>query len=237
MPPRANRCASLQTSGLKVERAAVKGNASDGSGPKVLAAFAGEPDLSRIDKYVDKLRESLKDTNARFVQFKATCLLLLLAYHLVLYGGNKEISFLGIKVTDVDVITRWFLVLPALAFCVSCCYGYLRVYQQETIAWIMARFHPQEFEAGIYRLILPSTYILGLDVMRREGSTMTQLIASIPSAIFVLGSLYLPPVYTFFAYRKSFEHIGLEFELVASAVVSALLYLASFLIINRSQKI
>ena len=209
----------------------------EGSGPRVLAAFAHVSDPARVDRYIDKIRESLKQANARFIQFKATCLLLLLAYHLFAFGGSTEISFLGVRITNTDLITKWFLVLPSTAYCLSTCYGYLRVYQQETIEWMLAKFYPEEYESGIYRLTFPSSYILGLDMMNREGSILTRLIAWVPTGLFVIGGVYLPPIYTYVAYKQSFRSIGSDPQLIASAIISGLLFVASYLIIRRSQKI
>jgi hypothetical protein len=92
-----------------------------------LSACPDAVELERVDKYLDQLRDALKDTNQKFIKLQVTCLLLLSAHYLFLNAEGGEIAVGNVKVSDLARVAKWFLVAPALLYCVGCCYGYLRV--------------------------------------------------------------------------------------------------------------
>jgi hypothetical protein len=200
------------------------------------AAFGTEVEASRIDNYLDQLRDSLKDTNEKFVKLQVTCLVLFLSHYLFLNAGSSEISIAGLKISDLSVVKRWFLVLPALLFCVGACYGYLRVYQQSAIERLLVQHHLHEYRSGIYRLTWPTSFILGIDLMRR-GSMATRVTANAVAGILIFGTYYFPVWYAWFAYSAAFAALGHDIQLVISAALTGFLFIASFLIMNLSQKI
>lgn len=207
------------------------------SGLKVLTAFPEDADKERVDKYIDAIRESLKGTTAKFQRLHWLMVLSLLAYHLFIYGGQNIMVFFSVSIKDVELVKKWFLIIPSSLFCLSCCFGYLRVYQQEVLGWLLAKFHPDEFKSDIFRLTFPASYILGLDLMRREDSIITKVVANTSSFVFVVGTYFLPTIYVYWAYLKSYEQLGFGYDLSISSAISILLFMSGYLIIFRSQEI
>jgi hypothetical protein len=202
----------------------------------VLSSFE-DGDLSRVDEYIRSIRDSLKSTNSRFVSLEFLLLVTILSYHFYVNGQSIEILAFGLKIRDVELIKKWFLIVPSLVFLISTSIGYLRVYQQETIEWLTVKYRPKEFKSGIYRLTFPSNYILGLDILRRQKGRTAKPIAILTGLLLFSGSTFAPIWYIYWAYKKAFLELGPDYGLIISASISGILLLNGLGIIVESQKI
>lgn len=202
----------------------------------VLSSFE-DGDLDRVDEYIKSIRDSLKSTNSKFVALELLLVLSILSYHLYINGQVSEVSVFGFRIRGVELIKKWFLTVPSLVFLISTSFGYLRVYQQESIEWLLAKYRPREFKSGIYRLTFPSNYVLGLDVLRRQKRRMAKIIATLTSLPLFAGSIILPIWYIYWAYKEVFLELGPDYGLIISASVSGILVLGGLGVIYESQKI
>lgn len=202
----------------------------------ILSSF-DDGDLDRVDKYIDSVRESLKSTNSRFTAYTLLLVISLVSYHLYVHGHLSRMPLFGLEIIDVDLIKKWFLIVPSIVFVLSTSTGYLRVYQQECIEWLLAKYRPKEFASGIYRLTFPSNYILGLDVLRRQNSKFAKSIAWLTTVPLVIGSVTAPIWYIGWAYTNGFAELGADSSLIISASISGLLLLTGLGFISQSQRI
>jgi hypothetical protein len=202
----------------------------------VLSSFE-EGDLERADKYIDSVRDSLKSTNSRFGAYTLLLILSLVSYHLYVHGQINELSAFGLRIKDVDFIRRWFLIVPSVLFVLAASIGYLRVYQQECIEWLLFKYRPKEYSSGIYRLTFPSNHILGLDVLRRQNSIAANLLATLTGVLLAAASITAPVWYIFWAYTKTFADLGTDTSLVISFSASSVLLVFGVGIISQSQRI
>jgi len=202
----------------------------------VLSSFE-DGDLDRVDEYIKSIRDSLKSTNSKFFALELLLILSIISYHLYIAGQASEVSAFGFRIRDVGLIKKWFLTMPSLVFLISTAFGYLRVYQQESIEWLLAKYRPREFRSGIYRLTFPSNYILGLDFLRRQKQRTAKVIATLTSLPLMAGSIILPVWYICWAYKKVFLEFGPDYGLIISASISGIMILGGLAVICESQKI
>jgi len=202
----------------------------------VLSSFE-DGDLDRVDKYVDSVRDSLKSTNSKFGALTLLLVISILSYHFYVNGQLSEMSAFGLKIKDIVLIKKWFLIVPSLIFLLTASIGYLRVYQQESIEWLLAKYRPKEYKSGIYRLTFPSSYILGLDVLRRQKSRIAKSIAMLAGTPLALGSIAAPIWYICWAYNKAFMELGADSSLIISGSISGILLVCGLCIIYQSQRI
>lgn len=203
----------------------------------IISSFPEDVSLERIDKYIDQIKDSLKDTNKKFNNYTAYLIISIIFYHLYTFCGFNEINIIGIKLSNQVLVRKWLLVVPSILFTMQSSIGYLRVYQQESIEWLSAKYYYSEYKSGIYRLTFPSSFILGFDILRRQSSYKSELIAFIPSLLFAYGSAVLPNCYIVWAYFIAFRDLGVDWQLLASSLLSFILIIHGFCIIFRSQKI
>jgi len=202
----------------------------------VLSSFE-DGDLGRVDEYIKSIRCSLKYTNSKFVALEILLVLSIVSYHLYINGQVSEVSAFGFRIRDMELMKKWFLIVPSLVFLISTSFGYLRVYQQESIEWLLAKYRPKEFKSGIYRLTFPSNYVLGLDVLRRQKRKMAKSITILTSLPLIVGSIILPIWYICWAYKEVFLKLGPDYSLVISASISGIMILGGLGVIYESQKI
>ena len=202
----------------------------------VLSSFE-DGDLDRVDEYIKSVRDSLKSTNSKFGALELLLVVSILSYHFYVNGQLIEVSAFGLKIRDVELIKKWFLIVPSLVFLIGTSIGYRRVYQQESIEWLLAKYRPKEFKSGIYRLTFPSNYILGLDILRRQKGRMAKSIATLTGLLLFTGSITAPIWYICWAYNKAFVELGPDHGLIISASISGILLLSGLGVIFESQKI
>ena len=212
-------------------------NELSSSGRKILSAFSIPEDWERAQQYIDDIRFSLFETSKKFDRYTLLLILSIVTYHLALLNEATTFSFLNIKIQSVDIIQKWFLVVPSALLCLSCCIGYLRVYQQESIEWMLATFKQKEFKTDIFRLTYPGSHILGLDILGHENSLLAKAISKLTSLLFIAGGITGPITYILWAYDQAFEKYGFSADLIGSSLISFIFILMGLSIIFYSQKI
>ena len=199
-------------------------------------AFSDD-DLDRVDKNIDSIKASLITTNQQFSRYTLLLFLSLFSYHLVLIGQSSEISMLGLKLGSKDFIIKWFLIVPSILLLLQGITGYLRVYQQESIEWILAKYRKNEYDAGLYRTAFPSSHILSLDLMRRVGTGISPKLINLPATIMAFFSVWLPSFYIVGAYIYGIGVYRGDWQIIISCIISILIIWQKTLIVRRSQEI
>ena len=203
----------------------------------IIPTLFEEDSLDRVDFYIDKINESLKSTNKLFMTSISIIILTTIGYHLLMDGTIKEINLAGQKFTSIEFIKNWFLTVPSLFICLSSFIGYLRVYQKESIEWLLAKHRNKEFKSEIFRLTLPPSYILGLDLFRRQNDFFARLIAKIPSFFFSFATIIAPMAYINVKYIDLLVESSYNFQVIASYSICNLLILCGLTTIVYSQRI
>lgn len=196
-----------------------------------------EGDLDRVDKYIDDIRASLESTNQQFSRYTILLLLSLFSYHLVLLGQTNEVSVLGVTLGSKSFIIKWFLILPSVLLLLQSTMGYLRVYQQESIEWLIAKYRKKEYESGLYRVVFPSSHILTMDLMRRTGTDISTFSQNFITGILALFTVVLPSLYIVGAYVFAISIYQGDLQLIVSLVISLSIIFQNIYIIRRSQEI
>jgi len=196
-----------------------------------------DDELDRVDKYIDDIRASLISTNQQFGRYTFLLFLSLFSYHLVLLGQTTEVSILGFTLGSKAFIIKWFLVLPSILLLLQATAGYLRVYQQESIEWLLAKYRNSEYEAGLYRVAFPSSHILSVDLMRRLGTDISPASLNLLTSIFVLFSVWLPSFYILGAYIYAISIYQGDWQVIVSFVISSIILVQKSLVVRRSQEI
>jgi hypothetical protein len=199
-------------------------------------AFTSD-DLDRVDKNIDSIKASLITTNQQFSRYTLLLFISLFSYHLVLIGQSAEISMLGLKLGSKDFIIKWFLIVPSILLLLQGMMGYLRVYQQESIEWLLSKYRKNEYDAGLYRTAFPSSHILSLDLMRRLGSEISPKLMNLPANIIVFFSVWLPSFYIVGAYIHGISIYRGDWQIIVSLIISMLIIWQKTLIVRRSQEI
>ncbi|MFB6320853.1 hypothetical protein [Saccharicrinis sp. FJH54] len=203
----------------------------------IIPSLFDEESLDRVDYYIEKINESLKTTNKLFVTNSSLILLSIVAYHLIITGNLSEINILGQKLINLDFIKTWFLLIPSLLICITSFIGYLRVYQKETIEWLLAKHRKKEFDSEIFRLTLPPSYILGLDLIRRQENSLIKMITIIPTFIFGFITIIAPIIYINYNYIELLSNTAGNAQVLISYLISCILILCGMTVIFISQKI
>jgi hypothetical protein len=196
-----------------------------------------ENELDRVDKYIDDIRASLASTSQQFGRYTFLLFLSLFSYHLVLLGQSADISILGITLGSKSFIIKWFLILPSILLLLQATAGYLRVYQQESIEWLLAKYRNNEYESGLYRVAFPSSHILAVDLMRRLGTDISPTSLNFLTSIFVLFSVWLPSFYILGAYIYAILIYQGDWQVIISFVISGIILMQKSLVVRRSQEI
>lgn len=203
----------------------------------IIPVLFDDSEIDRVDYHIDKIKESLSTTNRLFITYVSFLGLSIIAFHLYIYGYLYEINIFGQKLSQFILIKRWFLLIPSILFFLSSLLGYLRVYQMECIEWLIAKHRNKEFTSEIFRLALPSSYILGLDILRRQNDKWIKLIASIPSIILAFGTIIIPILYVNCMYGRILKDLLFDYQTIVSCLISNLFIICGILIIRFSQRI
>jgi len=196
-----------------------------------------EGDLDRVDKYIDDIKASLTSTNKLLGRYTFLLFLTLFSYHLVIVGESSKVAVFGVSLGSKEFITKWFLILPSILLLLQATTGYLRVYQQETIEWLFAKYRNKEYEAGLYRVAFPSSHILSIDLMNRIGTNISPSSLKFLTGIFVLFSVWLPSFYIIGAYFFAFSTYQGDWEIILSFVISIIILIQKTIVVRRSQEI
>ncbi|PMO23710.1 hypothetical protein BCT15_09380 [Vibrio splendidus] len=200
------------------------------------SAFSSD-DLERVDKNIESIKASLVSTNQQFSRCTLLLFVSLLSYHLVLIGQSEEITMLGLKFGSKDFIVKWFLIVPSILLLMQSLAGYLRVYQQESIEWLLAKYRKNEYDSGLYRTAFPTSHILSLDLMKRLGTEVSPKLIDIPAIIMAFASVWLPSLYIIGAYVYCIDIYRGDWQIIVSLVISMFIIWQKSLIVRRSQEI
>ncbi|MGC9402743.1 hypothetical protein ACP43V_09850, partial [Vibrio genomosp. F10 str. 9ZC157] len=200
------------------------------------SAFSSD-DLERVDKNIESIKASLVSTNQQFSRYTLLLFVSLLSYHLVLIGQSEEITMLGLKFGSKDFIVKWFLIVPSILLLMQSLAGYLRVYQQESIEWLLAKYRKNEYDSGLYRTAFPTSHILSLDLMKRLGTEVSPKLIDIPAIIMAFASVWLPSLYIIGAYVYCIDIYRGDWQIIVSLVISMFIIWQKSLIVRRSQEI
>lgn len=200
------------------------------------SAFSSD-DLERVDKNIESIKASLVSTNQQFSRCTLLLFVSLLSYHLVLIGQSEEITMLGLKFGSKDFIVKWFLIVPSILLLMQSLAGHLRVYQQESIEWLLAKYRKNEYDSGLYRTAFPTSHILSLDLMKRLGTEVSPKLIDIPAIIMAFASVWLPSLYIIGAYVYCIDIYRGDWQIIVSLVISMFIIWQKSLIVRRSQEI
>ncbi|EGQ8096961.1 hypothetical protein FG135_18665 [Vibrio cholerae] len=199
-------------------------------------AFSDD-DIERVDKNIESIKASLVTTNQQFSRYTLLMFMSLFSYHLVLIGQSQEITMLGLKLGSKDFIAKWFLIVPSILLLMQSLAGYLRVYQQESIEWLLAKYRKNEYESGLYRTAFPTSHILSLDLMKRLGTDISPKFIDIPATIMAFATVWLPSWYIVGAYVYCIDVYRGDWQIIVSSVISLFIIWQKTLIVRRSQEI
>jgi hypothetical protein len=196
-----------------------------------------ETEIERVDYYIEKIRDSYKATNRLYIYYQVLQYTSIIAFYLYFYNKLNEISLLGIKITDSQIIEKWFLLVPSLFFLLSTYTGYLRVYQKEGIEWLLAKYRSKEYETKIHKLTFPSNHILGMELLHNQQSKFIRAVLYLPNTLIALISILGPIILIYFGYTKLASKYQADVHLIISSILSALMIITGKLIIQFSQRI
>ena len=200
------------------------------------SAFSGD-DIERVDKNIESIKASLVSTNQHFSRYTLLLFVSLFSYHLVLIGQSEEITMLGLKLGSKDFIVKWFLIVPSILLLMQSLAGYLRVYQQESIEWLLAKYRKNEYDSGLYRTAFPTSHILSLDLMKRLETDIYPKLIDLPATIIAFASVWLPSLYIIGAYVYCIDIYRGDWQIIVSLVISMLIIWQKTIIVRRSQEI
>ncbi len=194
-------------------------------------------EIERIDKNIDSIKVSLMESNQKFTRYTLLIFISLFSYQLVFMGELSEVSILGIKLSNKDAILKWFLIIPSILLLLQSLIGYLRVYQQESIEYLLAIHRNKEYLSGLYRVAYPANHILALDLMRRTKTNISTKTLNILTNTMALFTISAPSIYIGVMYIQCFIVYGFEWQIIISSIISLTLIWQSGITISRSQEI
>lgn len=200
---------------------------------QLMSAFSST-ETDRAEKNIDQIKASLIATNKLFARYSFFILLSLFSYHLILMGNLVDITLFGIKIGNRMFILKWLLVVPSYFLFLNSTIGYLRVYQSESIEYLLAIHYEEEYKSDIFRISYPPNYILSLDLMRRIDNNF--FVIFVGSFIAFISTI-LPALYIFYIYLNYFNIFGDNIQITVSFCISSVLIFTSFFIIHKSQKL
>ncbi len=188
----------------------------------------------RIDYYIDKIRDSYKTTNQLFLANTILILLLIISFHLLRNGYLNQVSIFGQNFQDSPLLRKWGLIIPSILFMVNCFMGYLRVYQKESIEWLLAKYRPKEYETGIYKLTFPSNFILGMELLYKSER---KSLFFIPNLIVASVTTIGPVIYIFLFYYNLLKTEFYDVQIYLSGLICLTSILIGIYAIVASKKI
>ncbi|HET6556413.1 MAG TPA: hypothetical protein VFG54_03805 [Prolixibacteraceae bacterium] len=194
-------------------------------------------EIERVDYYIEKIKESLNTTNKLFITYIFLLGLSLICFYLLTNGYLSEIELYGQKISDLVLIKKWFLVIPSAIFFRSTLIGYLRIYQLEAIEWLIVKYRNKEYTSEIFRLALPASHILGMDLLRRQENKWLKVITKVLSLFMVIGAHSLPVFYICFAYPPILRESNYDVQTFISFIISMAFIISGGIIVRLSQRI
>jgi len=196
-----------------------------------------EQEINRVDYYIEQIKQSLIGTNKLFITYSSILVFSIIMHHLYINQYILDISIFGVQLSHTLFIKRWFLVLPSALITLLSLVGYLRVYQMECLEWLLAKYRNKEYSSEIFRLTLPASHILGMNLLRRQENKWIRLFSNISSYLLVFLSLGFPVTYIEVSYLDLLKSTHCDIQILISFIISNILILSSILFISFSQRI
>ncbi len=191
----------------------------------------------RVDYYIDKIRDSYKTTNKLFISLILLQVFSITTYYLFIFKQIGTISIFGFETSDPEFVKTWFLIIPSTLFLINSYVGYLRVYQKESIEWLLCLYRNKEFKSNIFRLTFPANHILGMEILQLQKSKLVKIINYIPSFIIAFISVLGPIMLTIIGYLEQFKRADNLLHLKISFAISFISYILGIFVIRQSQRI
>lgn len=196
-----------------------------------------EKGFARVNKNLEDIKSSLSETNKKFVAYEILMYIFIFSYHLVLIGEKSEISFLGLELSSIEFIIKWFLIIPSILLLLQATNGYLRMQQQETIEWLFFKYYNKEYKSNIFRLGYPSNYILSLDIMRRSLNNKTSNRASLIGFLLAFFSVVFPIIYIIGTYIYCLDLYKYNWQVIISVCISSFILWNAWRIVIESNDV
>jgi len=200
--------------------------------------IAAAPNDLQLDKYLGEVRDSLATSSKHFITYSVLIITTLVMYHLVVYEGASGLSFNSLKIANISLFRRVFLVFPAALVAAVAAIGYLRSVQREVYDYLSISRYMIIGKTGLHELRLPADYILGLFVLRNEGGLLGKYVSAIVAFLGAFVFVIVPVAYIVSEATINVRMFGTSdiICLVASGT-AIILSVCSFLIVLLSGRI
>lgn len=196
-----------------------------------------DSEIERVDYYVEKISESLKNTNKLYITYQILILITIISYFLIIQGQIQEITLLGVTFSDLIFLKRYFLLVPSVLFFASTLIGYHRTYQVKCIELLLAKYRNNEFNSNIFRLTFPSNFFHGLDLMKRQDTKWIKYFVIIPNVLSFVCLVVAPILYINFTYYNVLNELPQKYLTLIMWIICDILFLFGILIFISSEKI
>ena len=205
---------------------------------RIREVIPAEPNDVQLDKYLGEVRDSLATSSKQFLTYSVLIITALVMYHLVVYEGASGLSFNSLKIANIPLFRRVFLVFPAALVAAVAAIGYLRRVQREVYDYLTISRYRVLGKTGLHELRLPADYILGLFVLRNEGGLLGKVVSTTVAVLDAIVFVIVPVAYIVSEATINARMFGTSdvICLVASGT-AIILSVCSFLIILLSGRI
>lgn len=162
---------------------------------KVKALYESNPDEKHIEQFLSDVRDSLITSNRQFLNLQLLLLIAVTTYYLVVHAGWEGVSYGSIKISDKSFFQKIFLLIPSALFVMQTATGYLRRLQREVYDYAIIDRCKIFAELSLHELRLPSSYILGLDIMQFEAGFLGKIVSRIVAIIMIYAFVIGPAIY------------------------------------------
>jgi hypothetical protein len=162
---------------------------------RVQKVFDAEKNEAQLDLFLADVRDSLAGSNRQFLSFLMFAAGSIVIYHLIVYGGSKNVSINGVQLTNSSLFQKTFLIIPAASLACSSGVGYLRRLQREVFDYLSISRYRILAQTGLHELRLPGDYLLGFFLLNIEGGRLGKVMCVL--VVFLLSSVttLLPTAY------------------------------------------
>lgn len=196
------------------------------------------PDEKQLDQYIADIRESLTSTNKQFFAYQFSLFFTLILYHLIIHEGWKGISIGSVQISGNSLFDKAFLIFPAGILIVISSLGYLRRLQREVYDYLTISRLQILGQTGVHELRLPSNYILGLDILRREGGFEGKIISYVNMYIVAFVFIIGPATYMLIESMLNIKQYGFFDPLaLLTLVLVTLSFISIYMILKVTSRI
>jgi hypothetical protein len=200
--------------------------------PKIKKVLTAERNDAQLDRFLSEVRDSLASSNRQFLAYGALIVGSIVAYHLLVYGHGTVISFNGVQVTDLTLLRRVFLVVPAAWLAAMASVGYLRRVQREVFDFLAISRYQILGATGLHELRLPADHVLGLFLVRIQEGLLGKIVSGLVAILAITVFAFGPAAYVIFEALKNIVACGMGDVLcLASSVIAIILCVCSVIIV------